>query len=127
MYSSKTKALSLEVHYFSHLHHYNTNKLQFRSKQCIFLGYSLNHLDICVWILTMVVCIYCIMLSEMTHPSKNCEATSQLLLALAPPVSIPPVVTIAHTQTAIVPSNPMPSSPSLHLLISYTLLNPNSL
>lgn len=127
MYSSKTKALSLEVHYFSRLHHYNTNKLQFRSKQCSFLGYSLNHLDIRVCILIMVVCIYRIMLSEMTLPSKNCKATSQMPLALAPPVIIPPVATIAHTQTAIVPSNPMPSSPSLHLLISYTLLNPNIL
>ena len=29
MYISKTKALNIEVHYFSHLHHYNTNKLQF--------------------------------------------------------------------------------------------------
>ena len=28
-----------------HFCHYNTNnKLQFRSKQCVFLGYSLNHL-----------------------------------------------------------------------------------
>ena len=28
---------------FPYLRPYNTNKLQFRSKQCVFLGYSLNH------------------------------------------------------------------------------------
>ncbi|TQE05315.1 hypothetical protein C1H46_009090 [Malus baccata] len=29
---------------FPYLRPYNTNKLQFRSKRCVFLGYSLNHL-----------------------------------------------------------------------------------
>ena len=28
---------------FPYLRPYNTNKLQFRSKKCVFLGYSLNH------------------------------------------------------------------------------------
>jgi hypothetical protein len=99
------------------LHPYNTHKLAFRSKQCIFLGYSTHHkgykcLDIStgrVYISRDVVFDETIFPFSMLHPNAGARLRSEI--SLLPPSLVDPAMIQGSTVDVI--NLPKSTNPSM--------------
>ena len=103
---------------FPYLRPYNTNKLQFRSKQCVFLGYSLNHQGYhCLDQSTSHIYLSRhVIFDELSFPFQ--ETTNTLFAETASPyfnspleIVTEPLASIVSPNTTILPPDPPTQNP----------------
>ena len=117
---------------YAYLHLYNAHKLHFRSKQCIFIGYSSSHKGyLCLDHFTSRIYVSRRMIFNEHHfpfPKTSPHLSPFPSIASHPHPTIPLVSTYSPppTTSQSIPSHPLPSSPSPSFFHNSSIL-PSSL